>query len=99
MIRRFLAQVRDAIGKGFHFIAGALSEAEGCPSSKRLFFGATILAVILFCAFDLVKHGFITREVIELMNTLVYVTAAAYGVTRVFAEKNDGAPAQPKTQP
>lgn len=89
--------MRDAVAKGFHFLAGALSEAEGCPSSKRLFFGATILAVILFCAFDVVKHGAITREVIELSNTLLYVTAAAYGVTRVFAEKNDGPPAQPKT--
>lgn len=85
------------IRKALHFLAGALSEGPDCPSSKRVNFFLPIVGILVFCAYDVVKHGGVTREVIELGTTLLYVTGAAYGVTRVFAEKSDGPPAQPKT--
>jgi hypothetical protein len=96
MIRRFFAAVREAVGKGFRWLGGALSESEGCPSSKRLFFFAAIVGALVFCGYDVAKHGGLTAQAIQLTETVLYITGAAYGVTRVFAEKSDGPPPQPR---
>ena len=97
MIRRFFTAIREALAKPFRWLGGALSESEGGPSSKRLFFFFAILATIVFVGYDVFKHGGLTAQSIELTTTLLYITGAAYGVTRIFGEKADGPPPQPKT--
>jgi hypothetical protein len=78
------------------WISRAFSEENGSPSSKRLFFGAAIFATIGYISYDIVQHRGLTAQSIELTTTLLYVTGAAYGVTRIFAENKTDPPPQTK---
>lgn len=87
MIRKAFDFIHGRMAKASRWIGQALSEGDGSPSSKRLFFGASVFSTIAFCTYDLLKQGRITPEVIQLSTTLLGFTGAAYGVTRVFGEK------------
>jgi hypothetical protein len=87
MIRRAFEFIHGRMARLARWIAAAHSEADGSPSSKRLFFGESIFAVIAVCFFETVKRGEITPAVIQLLTTLLGFTAAAYGVTHVFSPK------------
>ena len=88
--------IKRALAAAFHWLSRALSEGDGTPSSKRLFFAAAVFAAIAFCAYDIIRHNGLTPQTIDLSKTVLYVTATAYGVTRLWAE---GSPPNPPPAP
>jgi hypothetical protein len=83
----------------FTYLRLALSETDGTPSSKRVLFFMAVAAALLFCAFDLVKHGAITPEMKGLCLQVVYITGTAYGVTKIFEPGDPKPPVGPPTAP
>jgi hypothetical protein len=89
MIRKAFEFIHGRMARAARWLGQALSEGDGSPSSKRLFFGASVFSIIAFCSFEVIKQGKITPAVIQLSTTLLGVTATAYGVTRVWADKKE----------
>lgn len=89
MIRKAFEFLHGRCARAARWIGQAHAEADGSPSSKRLFFGVTIYSIIAFCGYEVLKQGEITPAVIQLSTTLLGFTAAAYGVTHVFSGKKE----------
>lgn len=89
MMRKAFDFIHGRMARAARWIGQAFSEGDGSPSSKRLFFGASVFSTIGFCTFEVIKQGKITPEVIQLSTTLLGFTGAAYGVTHVFSPKKE----------
>jgi hypothetical protein len=83
----------------WRFLSGSLSETDGTPSSKRLLFFLSVAASLGFCAFDVIKHGGLNPQVIDLAKFVLGVTGAANVASRISdnLKPGDGPPPAPAT--
>ena len=72
--------LKPYIDKALAFLAGALSEENGRPSSRRVVLVASIFAAIFFCAGLLIKHP---EMCVDLIKFVILTVAGLFGGSRV----------------
>jgi hypothetical protein len=69
------------------WLHGLLREKDGEPSTKRTVYFLAVVATVLFCAWEVWKHG-LSQQVTGLLQWLTGSTGTAYTVGR-FAENKE----------
>jgi hypothetical protein len=95
MIRKALEFIHARVANASRWFGRANSELDGTPSSKRLLFFLAVSGSLGFCTFDVIKHGGLTPQVIDLAKFVIGVTGAANVVSRVsdnMSKPGDGPP-------
>ena len=80
------------------WLGRANSEENGTPSSKRLLFFLAVGFSLGFCTYDVLKHGGIQPQVIDVLKFVIGVTGAANVASRIsdnLSKPGDGPPPAP----
>jgi hypothetical protein len=65
------------------WLGRANSEENGTPSSKRLLFFLAVGSSLGLCTFDVIKHGGLSAQVIDVLKFVLVVTGGANIASRI----------------